>query len=240
MKPGDILEIPIEGRGFGYAQYTHDSPIGEVIRVLPGVHSTRPDDFSDLVRGPEQFHAVVPLRVGVRGGNFKLVGHAAIPDSARQFPRMRVRGAVDSKGFTKTWYLWDGKRERRIWRLTPDFARLSVGSVTVDLDLIGERIASGYGPEDDIGRPPSVLPRRQRPRMQEVEHFIYFPSDRAARRAAEELSTAGFDAETRRPPDESNWPVVVRGAEDPSEAQTELKRLAAELGGEYDGWGATL
>ncbi|HSH59170.1 MAG TPA: ribonuclease E inhibitor RraB [Acidimicrobiales bacterium] len=240
MKPGDVLEIPIKGGGSGYAQYTHKAPIGEVIRVFPGVHSCRPANFTELVRGQEQFHAVVPLPLALREGIFTVAAHVDVPNRARQFPRMRVRGAVDSDGFTKTWYEWDGTRERRIWRLTPELARLSVGSVVVDLDVIGERIASGYSPAEDIGRPRGILSRRQRSPIQQVEHYLYFPSADAAGHAAGQLSAAGFDTETPPAPDESNWPVVVRTAGEPSLVRTELERVAEHLGGEYDGWGAAV
>ena len=47
-KIGDVIEIATP-KGFAYAQFTHDHPMGgEVLRILPGLYASRPNDLASL------------------------------------------------------------------------------------------------------------------------------------------------------------------------------------------------
>ena len=77
-----------------------------------------------------------------------------------------------------------------------------------------------------------------------VLHYLYFPTEQAARVAeAAILSGGGFAVEVRLGADDVNWLVLARHRIVPDEAQVEHLRamfeaLAREGDGEYDGWEA--
>lgn len=61
-KIGDVIEIPTP-RGLAYAQYTHKHPMyGALLRVLRGIYTKRPADFSEVVKQEEHFKAFFPLK----------------------------------------------------------------------------------------------------------------------------------------------------------------------------------
>jgi hypothetical protein len=77
-----------------------------------------------------------------------------------------------------------------------------------------------------------------------VIHFLYFPAERAARGAAEEIEKAGYDA-TVTAPDGTirEWSVRAEGTRVVAATTVEafrawFEQIAAEFQGEYDGWEA--
>jgi len=77
------------------------------------------------------------------------------------------------------------------------------------------------------------------PRM--VAHYLYFPSENAGKKAAEQLSEWGFTTEDRLGADDINWLILAKAIEIPSieyvsRMRQQLESLAASLDGEYDGW----
>jgi hypothetical protein len=80
----------------------------------------------------------------------------------------------------------------------------------------------------------------------EIVHYVYFPSEAAARTANQELRQAGYAADVRfaaGPPGANPWLVLatkeeVLSAESARAARDEVRAVAAAHGGEYDGWEA--
>lgn len=77
-----------------------------------------------------------------------------------------------------------------------------------------------------------------------VEHFLYFPTEAAAREIGATISSRGYDVQVEEPgPDGVNWLVQpsIRTVITPdaiTSQRRELTELATAKGGEYDGWGA--
>jgi Uncharacterized protein conserved in bacteria, COG3076 len=75
-----------------------------------------------------------------------------------------------------------------------------------------------------------------------VEHFLYFPRRRWAQQAARQLRQLGYEVEVSEGATEGLWLVLARCQMLPTEENIDtvaeqLQELAAEYGGEYDGWG---
>ncbi len=107
---GDVVEVITKG-GLVYLQVTHLHPAyPEVVRVLGGLHETRPDDLKLVVSLPTRFHVITPLAAGISGGRLsgEFVGRFAVPDSDRAFPRFRTP-IRDRNGVIVYWWLWDGE-----------------------------------------------------------------------------------------------------------------------------------
>lgn len=107
--PGAIVEIKTPG-GLAYVQVTHRHPsYPEVVRALPGPHSSRPADPAALATEQAIFTTMIPLeralaRLGVEA---QVVGQAEIPQGDGSFPtfRMPVR---NKQGQIAYWWFWDG------------------------------------------------------------------------------------------------------------------------------------
>ncbi|MHB1381614.1 MAG: hypothetical protein ACYC5A_11025 [Thermoleophilia bacterium] len=150
VKFGDVIEIETR-KGLAYAQYTHkhDKPprYGELIRVLPGLHKTRPESFTDIVIQKEQFIVFVPIGVFVHRGIFKVVANEPIPEENREFPLFRA-GNRDSNGKVRVWWLWDGEKSWKVGEITVEQRKLPIEEVLNDTMLI-KRIEEGWTPEND-------------------------------------------------------------------------------------------
>lgn len=74
-----------------------------------------------------------------------------------------------------------------------------------------------------------------------VQHYLYFPLEEAAKNVAEMLRQRGFVVEERLGADGINRLVLAKNQMVPTEAEIGnmralLEQIAAEKGGEYDGW----
>lgn len=109
LKPGDLIEIPLQGC-LAYAQITHEHPsYPPVVRVLAGRPKQRPSDLPQLAQTPSDFKAMLPIgpaliRLGIEALN---LGSYPIPAADRDFPlfRMPIR---DRMGALLYWWYWDG------------------------------------------------------------------------------------------------------------------------------------
>lgn len=151
-KIGDIIEIPLP-KGFGYAQYTHkhDKPphYGALLRVFPGVHKTRPANFTDLANADPQFFTFFPLGAALWRGIVGIAGNIAIPDRFRNWPTMRCAGFIDRNGRVHDWWISDWTKDTQVKTLTAEQRRLSLLEVINDTLLI-ERIVEGWKPEEMV------------------------------------------------------------------------------------------
>jgi hypothetical protein len=113
-----VVEIETS-HGRAYAQYTHehrDPPrMGALIRVLPGLHGTRPKTFDQLVLAEERFSVFVPLGAMLNQGIVRIVANEPVPAIKRAFPTFRSRTEIG--GEVGPWWMWDGRRE---WLARPD------------------------------------------------------------------------------------------------------------------------
>lgn len=74
-KIGDICEIATPA-GLAYVQYTHDGRgMGQLVRVLPGLFSTRPTDFAELSQQKERYFAFYTLSYALRDHQVEVVSH---------------------------------------------------------------------------------------------------------------------------------------------------------------------
>lgn len=77
----------------------------------------------------------------------------------------------------------------------------------------------------------------------QVMHYLYFPREKHAKKAARRLQTARYETKVRLGADGVNWLVLATHSIVPTEqamlnTRSQLEKLAFELQGEYDGWEA--
>lgn len=81
-------------------------------------------------------------------------------------------------------------------------------------------------------------------RPRPIVHFLDFPSEEGAREAARAVESAGYEATVTAPAERAGpWSVRAEGNRVVDESTVTafrawFERLAAEHGGEYDGWEA--
>jgi len=140
--PGDIVEIPTP-EGNAYVQVTHDhASYPQTVRVLPGRHRERPDNFDFLVRLKSEFVAMVMLDQAI--GNMRIkaekVANTDVPSDYKTFPtfRMPIR---DKQGGIAYWWLWDGEGLSYTTELDEKTSDLPMREVMA-MDRFMEKLAS--------------------------------------------------------------------------------------------------
>jgi hypothetical protein len=141
-RPGDVIEIPTPS-GLAYAQYTHkhEAPprYGALIRVLPGLFDSRPEDFTPLVQSHERFWVFFPVGAACHRGMVRVVAEEQLPLWAYRFPTF-VSGR---EGF---WFLWDGSIEKQVDRLSEKEQGYPWKNGIWNMAMLVTRIASGWLP----------------------------------------------------------------------------------------------
>ena len=79
----------------------------------------------------------------------------------------------------------------------------------------------------------------------DIEFFIYFPQEAAAKSVASQLSQSGYRTDVRPGAGTTHYLLLATKAMLPTEVElTRIRRefaaLAASNGGEYDGWGTPI
>jgi hypothetical protein len=246
---GDVLAVNTP-RGLAYIHYTYFTyrPYFEVIRVLPGFFATRPADFSALVTDPRAFFAFYPVRGAVSQGLVEVVAHhPASPD--RAFPAVyRWAGARSREGRVLAWRICEGSKETLVRELSEEQRYLPIFSIFLHDSLV-TALTKEWRPEHDIGIPPEpqvATPTPETPKPleesspQRVRHFLYFPSAKASKAVADQLSARGYTVERCKSAEGKNWLVladhtVSPEAPDLDSVRETLERLAQEHSGQYDG-----
>lgn len=153
---GDVIEIPTP-KGLAYAHYTHmhDEPpkYGALLRILPGIHQSRPHDFQAMANERPVFSTFFPIGAACHRGIFTVVASEPVPPHTREFPVFRqkpwYRDAEGTMHTGKYFFLWDGKREWRADSLSDqqlrEFPPLAIPNDT----LLVERIVNGWRHEHD-------------------------------------------------------------------------------------------
>ena len=221
-KIGDVIEFATP-QGFAYAQFTHDHPMdGAVVRVLPGLYASRPNDLAALVRQRERYVSFYLLRPALRDDEIEvaIVGQFPIPARNRPFPLFRSPMLPDPiTGETPFWTLWDEQRKWQVKQLTEAQRDLPPDGIPSH-PLFIEQIVSGWQPRDD------PIPW----------HVLYFPTELAAQVAAHRLRQhvqGDIDIDVRRAyppgklPPEREWLATAYGGAPPPAAW--VAALEAEL-----------
>jgi hypothetical protein len=145
---GDIIEIRTP-KGLAYAQYTHkNAEYGHLIRVLPGLFDSRPENFETLANTKELYFVFFPLAAAVSRGLVAIVSNENIPVWAQKLPFMRRAGGLTPGGKVLNWWLWDGEKEWRVDKLNEEQKKLSIAEIWNDTLLI-QRICEGWLPTQE-------------------------------------------------------------------------------------------
>lgn len=145
-KLGDIVEISTT-KGLAYAQVTHKHPMyGVLLRVMAGLHISRPESFSALRQAEPQFSTFFPLAAACNHGLARIVVNEPISEHLREFPTFRT-SAKGKDGVWGPWWLWDGEREWKVGDLKPGMEALPPRG-TINDTLLVERIVSGWRHKD--------------------------------------------------------------------------------------------
>lgn len=143
---GDLIEIPLLNDQCAYAIYTHrHQTFGWVIHVFQG-RFDHPLDPLEIVALPPRFAMLFPVNTATKRGLVRFVGHVEVPAALKLFPTFKSTNALQEKA--KCWFLWDGERDWRVDMLSEDEKRLPPNEY-LSFDLVQERIASDWRPEDD-------------------------------------------------------------------------------------------
>jgi hypothetical protein len=256
-KIGDVFEIETPA-GLAYVQFTHDLPqVAQLVRVLPGLYPTRPD-VRALAQQKELYFAFYFLSNAFLKGQVAVVSNEPVPSWAKPFPTMRHRawdGSCWFIGEGSLWYQLGGvSRMQKVLELTPEQRKLSISSYLSPHPAMVKELARGWTPErdDEFQRLDALEGQADDARNAEsadqeptfVDHYLYFPKKSNAERAAQRLTAKDWAVEVKRGADGESWLTLARQPapieEDIEEIRDELERLAGELGGEYDGWGAAV
>lgn len=148
LRIGDVVEIRAT-YGFCYMQLSHKHPRwGTLVRALPGIFPTRPENLAELVSGEQQFLAFFPVQAALSQRLVDFVGSFPVPEHAQAFPLFRapVHDLCTSK--ITGWWLWDGEKEWPVGELRAEQKRLPLRE-GISCPVLIERIERGWTPEDE-------------------------------------------------------------------------------------------
>jgi hypothetical protein len=258
---GDIVEISTPA-GFGYVQYTHEGGSnGELVRVLPGLYENSVSDFAVLARQKELYFIFYILNFALRAGEAEVVSNQPIPSWAITPPRMRHAATVDDFGRIIRWRIVSAAskltpaeliRTPLITELTSDQKELSIREIWPHKVMVRE-LARGWTPTraeelrlqdiaESAARGTSQVPSK-RPFEEPMRHYLYFPKRPNAEEAGEWLRNRGFSVEVQKNAGGETWLALAakippKTSEELDDLRNEMESLAAQFGGEYDGWEA--
>jgi regulator of ribonuclease activity B len=258
---GNIYEIRTRD-GLAYVQYTHDGKhLGDLVRILPGVHSVRPSSLAELAQQKELFYIFTALNQAITKKEIELVGNESVPEWAIPFPIMRKAGGRARDGRVSSWFIGQGmqlntlqemQRALHVRELTAEQRELSLVQIW-PVSTICREIERGWRPEraDELERQERESAEGDRKAQQLegrmsnrfIDHYFYFESELNATAAGDRLREKGWSVEQKRGADMDNWLVLAKQpvpVNDISEIRAELEGLAEEFEGEYDGWGSSL
>jgi len=256
---GDIVEISTPA-GLGYVQYTHDGGSnGELVRVLPGMYENRPSDLTALARQKELYFIFYIMNYALRAGLAHVVSNQPVPNWALAPPMMRHAAGFDEYGTTVRWRIINAAskltpaeliRAPLISELNPEQEKLSIREIWPHKVMVRE-LARGWTParaehlrHQDMAeaavRSASQIPAVG-PSEKPMRHYLYFRKKPNAEQAGKWLRDRGFSVEIRKAADGETWLALAtktppKAAEDMDDLRHEMEGLAAQLGGEYDGW----
>lgn len=144
---GTIVEIPTR-IGFAYVQNTHYVPdMLDLITVFQPLFDRRPSDVGMIATAPVRFRSFMPLEVELERGDAQIVGRAAVNEENAVFPTFRSTSERPGDP-PKPWWLWNGKRQWKVSRLTSEQLKLPFNEI-ISLSLLRSRIETDWTPESD-------------------------------------------------------------------------------------------
>ncbi len=259
LKIGDIAEIKTP-RGLAYIQYTHASEhAGELIRVLPGLYTSRPASFFELASQKELYFIFYPLTYALRAKQTEIVSNQPVPEWARNEPIMRQPVGTEPEGKTSSWKLVPAlqpltveflRETPVIHELSPEQRKLSILIVRGHASMVKE-IARGWTPDraESFGDKDRAQARANRasqpiashPVNPTMRHYFYFSSRTNAEGAGSRLRESGYSVEVRESKTGTNWLALATADSSTIGGEIEQLRasfeaLASQFSGEYDGW----
>lgn len=127
-RPGDILEVKTS-RGLAYLQYTGRHPdYGDTVRVLPGLHESRPPQWA-APHEPGEYFAFYPVGAALKQGLVEVVGKRPLPDGRELPAALRRPGARSKDGRVLGWLVWTGQEEVLKSELSPAEQQLPIGAI---------------------------------------------------------------------------------------------------------------
>ncbi|HLJ26019.1 MAG TPA: ribonuclease E inhibitor RraB [Candidatus Angelobacter sp.] len=260
---GDIVEISTP-TGLAYVQYTHDGgSSGELVRVFPGLYVNRPADFAALARQKELYFVFYIMNYALRVGLAEIISNQPVPEWAKPYPTMRHAVALDDFGRVVCWRIISAAnpltveeliRAPRFTELTLEQTRLSIYEIWPHAAMV-KNLARGWIPERaeelHLKDKAELAEKRKNQAVadessyQGMRHFLYFSKRRNAQEAGEQLHNRGFSVEVGKNSDGEQWALVAtkdapKTGEEMDELREEMEGLAAQFGGDYDGWEAPL
>ncbi|RXV64137.1 hypothetical protein D1006_40750 [Burkholderia stabilis] len=146
---GDVFRIETS-KGSGYFQYVKKvSPMGSLIRILPGTHKDVPENLAEIVMMETNFWIFFPVGAATKRGIIKKVGNFGIPEHARSTPLFRTGIPDQETRKVESWWLWDGEKSWPVGAISEEQRRLPIRGSWNDTLLI-ERIEQGWLPEKDL------------------------------------------------------------------------------------------
>lgn len=135
IKVGDVFEINTP-KGKAYLHYIYkDKTTGDLIRVLPGLHSDRPANFDTLVGSKERYMVFFPLTAANKQKIVEQIGYYSADNFVK--PRfMRTEHVV--RGEFLGWHIVDTETWQRqlVKTLTSEQKKLSPWGIWNDTLLI--------------------------------------------------------------------------------------------------------
>jgi Regulator of ribonuclease activity B len=257
LKIGDVAEIRTP-RGLAYVQYTHDGKgNGEIVRVLPGLYSSRPN-LETLICQRELYFIFYTLKYAIREKQSEIVCNLPVPEWARPEPLMRHASGRSAEGNVTGWRIVPAlatltidflRRTPVIRELAQEQKRLSIHLIRPHPVMVKE-LARGWTPEraedfENQDRLESIArkgdPRLEPPPSEAMSHYLYFKTLTDAESVREELRERGYRVEVRKGADGDNWLALAKGErpktrEEMDKLRNEMESLAAQHSGDYDGW----
>lgn len=262
-KIGDVVEIKTPA-GLGYVQYTHEGGTnGELVRVLPGLYSTRPSNLAELAGKKELYFVFYIMNYALRTNQAEVMFNQPIPEWAKAYPLMRHAAAFDDFFKPIRWRIISAasqltlnelSRTPLLTQLTPEQEKLSIHEIWPHAVIV-KKLARGWTPEraeelrlKDFAERSESGPKQvsdNGPSSKGMRHFFYFPKKEDAESAGKLLRNRGFLVEVRLGADSKNWLTLAAKAppatgEQMDELRDEMEALAEQFGGEYDGWEAAI
>ncbi|WP_218585494.1 MULTISPECIES: hypothetical protein [Pseudomonas] len=144
---GDVFAVATKN-GKAYFQFVKKiSPMGSLIRVLPGTYHEKPD-LDVLVEEKTNFWVFFPVSAALKKGIIQKAKVCIIPAHSQETPTFRA-GVVDSStGRVETWWFWNEEEEWEVGKITEEQRKFPIRGSWNDTLLV-QRIEEGWSPEKD-------------------------------------------------------------------------------------------
>lgn len=147
IRKGDVFAIWADSGKACFQFVAKISPMGSLIRVLPGTYDSEPD-LDVLVEERTNFWIFFPVSAALKNGTITKAKGCPIPVHSKDTPTFRT-GVVDpATRRVGTWWFWDGESEWKVGEITEEQRRFPIRGTWNDTLLV-QRIEEGWLPEKD-------------------------------------------------------------------------------------------